>query len=699
MKAGAGVASEEERAYGSRPASTWACGIKVLGVALILCFALSGYADDPMSAPVQDFVVVEARGGIQGFRFHDLLVLDPANGRILNVLPMSPRLPEALIQRADDRLRLFPIDQGLLRTVVAPLGQTVVHSRTVAGEASSRRVHSYVWRMASGELSFTLEDAYGFALLGEDGAHLAVLTKDKDVSVTEFQVWDIAANRMIFKARFPEAEHVRAHRTNAVNLAVFSLDDGYLMVWDQRQRNLRRIAMPDGRQLDQLRDGYAWSMQQGAIALSADERWLAFLTRSTRQQPLPGYYLVDLDRADPSAPLTPSASGVLHDSPFAWVSFGSSLLGMSATALHRVALSDDSDAGSWAPRAWVAQGASTPACAGTSTQSLRACAKARELERARRAFLPPGAMLEAVDVLVRTRYVASNDARLLVAWDGYNGRPIILDASVFPPREISPDRPDGADPAALYEIRPGFPLDEGARAAPGMLRFSHYGSHLVSFEPEAGATSSPPVELRAYSTPDLVPRPMLNPSLGDYLRARRDSQGLKNPALCRLEPAACHMTDGARQTIGVVEAPVRQSAASAHADLPDASDVSLSIERWMRRDPSRARTSAPELCKVLGRIQRPIQGEPYFIDGHYQGIRIAAQAEIIASDPAVPFRDGDIVFDGGWCSARACSADAFGQAMKQACASRRHDLIRNVVLEVGSIDPERDRIWIMMEKP
>ena len=698
-----GIRDREEERLNTPPLkSGFANGVAVLAAGLAtLAFTATSHAAEPVGASMhgQDFVVMEARAGAYGFEFHDLVVLDPADGRILRVLPMSPALPENLSPRPDDRLRLFPIDQGLIQTVVAPRGHAVAHSRMTGRDALNRRVNSYVWRIASGELVFVLEGAYTFALLGESSSHIAVFTEDRSVSVTEFQVWDIVGNQMVFKARFPEARRVTAHRLNSANYAAFSLDDDYLMLWDQRLRKLHRITVPEGRRLSQDRHGHAWSMLQGAVALSADERWLAFIGGPTRQKPLPSYFLIDLDQPGAPVPVPMAGSGTLRYAPFAWVSFGAGLLGASDTALHRLALPFDRSTGSWAPQAWVAQGPSSAACMGTSSQSLRDCAKAQDRERARRALLPPGAMLEAVQVDVPTRYVASNDAGLLAAWDSYNGRPIILDARRFPPREISPGRPDGSNPAALYEFRPGIPRDQGSRVAPGMLRFSHFGSHLVSFAPEPGATFAPPVELRSYAIPDLTHGPVLNPSLSDYLHARSESPGLRHPALCRLEPGACTDADAAPLQEPVVAAPSGSPSEVVRTGGADGGKAPTANESWMRRDPSRARASAPELCKAFVRIQRPIQGEPYFIDGRYEGIRITGQGEIVGSDSAIPFRDGDILFDGGWCINRVCSADEFGQALRRICASRGRGLVRDLVLEVGSADAARNLSWIMQEKP
>jgi hypothetical protein len=125
----------------------------------------------------------------------------------------------------------------------------------------------------------------------------------------------------------------------------------------------------------------------------------------------------------------------------------------------------------------------------------------------------------------------------------------------------------------------------------------------------------------------------------------------------------------------------------------------VQIEAWMRRDPSREARLAPDLCRAFERLRYPIRGEPFFIDDRYEGIRIVGQGEIVANDPAIPFRDGDILFDGGWCANQPCSADQFSQQIRRTCRAGRNNLMRNFVLEVGSTVPSRNRAWIMLEKP
>lgn len=672
-------------------------------VPLALALALTSpcHAGDMQSgsAGMDDFIVMEARSGAYGFIFDDLVVLDPRDGRILRVLPMTSQLLDDPKLRPDDRLQLLPIDRTAIRTVVAPGGQTVVHSRTMGADQASRRVHSYVWRVDTGELIFTRANAYSFALLGEDGDHVAILTEDNSSAVTEFQVWNTSDGRLVFKARFPESESVRAHRTRSRHFAAFTLDNDYVMLWNHRLGKLHRIAIPEGRQLDQVRHGHKWDLLLGTIEISANDRWLAFIAQGTRQTPSPNYYLVNIEESGSLEPIKLAASGMSLGNSFRWLSFGAGLLGWSETSLHRLALPFDRGGGRWTPKAWVAQGPSAADCTGTSTESIRRCSKARDREIARRAFLPPGAMLEPVEVNVHTRYVTSNDATLLVGWDSYNGRPIILDANRFPPREISPGRPDGSRLAELHEFRPGIPRDDGRHSAPHLLRFSHFGTHLVVLTQEAGSTFPQPVRISTYAIPDLEHRPESHPSLPDYLRARRASPSRLNLALCRLEPEVC-LTDKTHPNHEAIVAELSPSSPETPIyDLIEVDAFRAPIESWMSRDPARARERAPELCSALERISRPIQGEPYFVGNRYEGIRIVGQGEIVASDPAIPFREGDILFDGGWCANRTCSADEFGREMKRICTARAYDLVRTFVLEVGSTEPARNRSWVLMEKP
>lgn len=677
--------------------------IRRLAVALLV-FALLPLSHateaDGFSMPRQDFIVMEAGTDAYGFRFQDLVVLDPREGSMLKVLPMSPRLPDDLNLRPSDRLRFYPTNWTAVRTVVAPSGQTVAHNRVMGRDASSRRMHSYVWRLASGELVLALSDAYGFALLGEDGDHLAVLAEDKSVSVTEFQVWDTGQNQMVFKARFPEARRVVAHQTSSTRFAVFSLDNDYVMLWDHEQQQLHRIAIPEGRRLRLPGNGDTWNMYRGEnIVISADDRWLAFIGDATRQVPAYNFHLVELGAAGELQPVKLQDSGRSLGNPFNWVAFGAGLLGANETSLRRLALPFDQMSGTWSPKAWVARRHSPSACTANNSRELSECSQSPESvrDRARRAFVPSDALLEPIQVDIHSRYIASNDGKLLVAWDSYNRRPIILDASTFPPRELSPARPDATDPAALHEFRPGIPRDDG-QSAGGLLRFSHFARHLVIFTPEPGFTSSPPVRVQSYSVPALIPGAAPELTLADYLLARSRSAGVRHPALCRLEPEACLAEDAAATSEAGAANRTRDVDAPMRFDIFIVEDEPDPIEAWMRRDPSRERASAPDLCRAFERIQRPIQGEPFIVDERFEGIRIVGQGEIVSSDPAIPFREGDILFDGGWCRNTVCSADEFAREIKRLCASRGHDLVRNLVLEVGSADPARNRSWIMLEK-
>lgn len=634
----------------------------------------------PAPEPQQDFIVVKAGALAYGFRFEDLLVLDPHDGSILSVLPMTPALPEPLVRRPGDRLQLFPLDSTWLQTVIAPGGQTLAYNRLMQ-YASSTRMHSYVWHRTSGELLSARNDSCGFALLGEEGDHLALFGADRRNPVAEFQVWDLRGNRPLFAARFPEVQHVRVQQLNSTRFALFVLDDNILMLWDQQAQRLQRIPIPEGRALAGRRGSSPCEPQQGNLVLSADERWLAFIAGPARGGALPGYYLIDLAQADAREPVSLPDPGNPPGTSLRWVSFGRQLLGTSEGTLHRMALGGDVQGAAWAPTAWVAQDAAG-ACNGSSSLRRRDCLRAQEQKRG---FLPADALLETLQVELQARYVASNDATLLAAWDSYNNRPFILDATHFPPRELSPARPDASAPAGLYLLRPGLPRDAGRHPAPGLLRFSHFGEYLLTLVPESGTSSTAPVRIRAQAIPELARATRLNPELHDYLRARNASPGLTHPALCQLEPAAC--------TAGAAPPP------SPPAPVPERVDIApQDLPAWMRPDPARQRTPAPELCHAFERIRRPIQGEPFFIGGRYAGIRIAGQGETLASDPAIPFRDGDILFDGGWCASRACSADEFGRTMQQLCLSRGRNLVRAFVLEVGSADPARNRAWILLER-
>lgn len=643
---------------------------------------------------MQDFIVLEATLNGYSHSVDDVVVLDPEDGRILQVLPMTPMSLAQQAPRAPLELRLYPSRD----TVVARSGQTLAHNRVINHGNANRRLHSYVWRMASGELLFTSAGGYGFALLGEEGDHLAMLVEEPATSVTEFQVWDVVEGRPVFAARFPEALRVRAHRTDSPRFAVFSLDDGFVMVWDQRQRQLHRIAMPESRRLAQDQHAALASVQRGAIEVSADDRWLAFRTAPSQRDPSYGLHLVDLQASGPLMAVEMGASGALLGNPFRWVGFGAHLLGEGDGALHRLAVPTGQHGGRWTPKAWVAQDRSAAACAEPSRRNSRACQRARERDQARRAFVPADAFLEALQVDVRSNYIASNDGRTLVVWDAYNGRPIVLDASRFPPLEVSPERPDGSDVAALYQFRPGIPLDDGRLGRPGELRFSHFGRHLVVLKARGTTTADRHVSVGAYAIPGLEYVADLNPSVDAYLLARAVSPSLHDIALCRQQPSICQSDPLHPQHDAIIAERARiesEAALRAHAD---AAAPAPRHESWMEPDPGRARVSAPELCATLRRIPRPIQGEPYYIDGRYAGIRVAGQGEFIASLADIPFRDGDILFDGGWCAERACSADEFAAAMRRVCESRGRGLVRAFVLEVGSAEPSRDRTWILMEK-
>ncbi|MDV7394712.1 hypothetical protein RZS08_25230, partial [Arthrospira platensis SPKY1] len=90
-----------ERVMFSKAWPNWlASGLAVLLLALLPPAHALEADDFPM--PRQDFIVMEARAEAYGFRFEDLVVIDPYDGGVLKVLPMSPRLSDSLHLRPTD---------------------------------------------------------------------------------------------------------------------------------------------------------------------------------------------------------------------------------------------------------------------------------------------------------------------------------------------------------------------------------------------------------------------------------------------------------------------------------------------------------------------------------------------------------------------------------------------------------------------
>ncbi len=121
----------------------------------------------------------------------------------------------------------------------------------------------------------------------------------------------------------------------------------------------------------------------------------------------------------------------------------------------------------------------------------------------------------------------------------------------------------------------------------------------------------------------------------------------------------------------------------------------LTQTAWQSPETARTSVYSAQWCEAIkSHSSDLIMGQRYFVNGDYAGIRLI-NTPTYEGDP--PFLAGDILFDQGRCKPDACSDREFITWLNNSC-SKTYNLIRDIHLDVGSSDPERNRRLILGKK-
>ena len=540
--------------------------------ALVLVTGMSGWGATWAAGPAtgRDFVVLEAWFVPSEWSppVFDLVLVDAADGRMLQVLPMVPQATGLVNPREVKSLRF----KAANTPIVSSGARYLAYSRINSGPRYERR-HSvaYAWDLGSGQVRLALKNARVLALLGEAGDHAALLVRTELENVEEFQVHNLVTGQVVFREHIEFGQRLRAYALGSGRYAVAEVDGrGGFVIWDHALQSLRRVPMPAAVLESSRRPDPLATESPEHVVVTDDGRWLAFVASVHPQDPgkppdsvLHAYPLFkdgaggEVDgAASKRIRLTTMKEGEsVFRRPTEEIQQVLQLLPgprpdevvvMMPGAFAIVDVAEGRTVAEWAAVRWMAR--REDACGGAlrSRQQVASCQVWRSLTR--------GVGLRAI---AEWRYYAetqpldgspviSPGRRWLAQWDRYADHAVVWDLSQRPPVETSPARADDSDPRSLPLSRPEHSdrLADPRVYRDPELSFSRLGRALLGAMGGARAVSrnigeSPQgtVTLLELDGGDRVAAVQL--PVPDYLLRRAESSSQNDFALCAADLSLC----------------------------------------------------------------------------------------------------------------------------------------------------------------